>query len=188
MNSLDQAINLKVQVTTLIDETITGTIYAFSPKQHVIALKTPELYRIINSSFIKTLTLTGPVPKRFHKSHESFKGKPVDIRKLEARLKNAVERGGVENHTKSVAASKKPEPSALALKIHGKLVNKFGKENVHLQGNDSMLLFKEVVVGKPYALNKISNGKKTQSSKHLEEVKTALREMWLLGNNTKQGG
>lgn len=212
MNSLEQVINLKVEVKTLIDETIVGTIYAFSPKQHVIALKKSggsssdgkDLFRIINSSFIKSITIAHPAPKKFPKHSEHFKGRPVDLKKLEARLKVAVERatpshpapptvskneatGGKNNHNNS-QTQKKSEPTALALKVHDKLVAKFGKENVSLQNNDAVLLFKEVLISKPYALNKISNSKKSQSSKHLDKVKAALREIWLLGNNSEQGG
>lgn len=209
MNSLEQVINLKVEVKTLIDETIVGTIYAFSPKQHVIALKCGSssdgkgLFRIINSSFIKTITIAHPVPKKFSKHSEQFKGRPVDLKKLEARLKSAVERAAPPNASTSTQKNepasgksnqnntqvpKRSEPTALALKVHNKLVAKFGKENVSLQNNDAILLFKEVLINKPYALNKISNSKKSQSSKHLDKVKTALREIWLLGNNSEQGG
>lgn len=243
MNTLEQAVNLKVEVTTLIDETIVGTIYAFSPNQHVIALKTSsssagnDLFRIINSSFIKSITIAHPIPKRFHKTSEFFKGRPVDLKKLETRLKHSLEKastvssrkpttaeahttksttaaskkGAVTNSTASSttpssasipaaaplsarptnsaqAVHKKLEPSPLALKVYDKLVGKFGKENVMLQSNDSVLLFKEVAIGKPYALNRISNSRRSQQSKHLEKVKTALREIWLLGNNSKQGG
>lgn len=211
MNSLEQVINLKVEVKTLIDETIVGTIYAFSPKQHVIALKMSgsssdgkDLFRIINSSFIKSITIAHPAPKKFPKHSEQFKARPVDLKKLEARLKSAVERAappnastpvqknepvnGKNNHNNNNQAPKKSEPTALALKVHDKLVAKFGKENVSLQNNDAVLLFKEVLISKPYALNKISNSKKSQSSKHLDKVKAALREIWLLGNNSQQGG
>lgn len=239
MNTLEQAINLKVEVTTLIDETIVGTIYAFSPNQRVIALKTTssasgkDLFRIINTSFIKSISIAHPVPKRFNKASESFKGKPVDLNKLKARLEHSLEKiskGSSVKHNIHAARIDKPnkaeppktppvntttppastsaavpplssrtshstqalhkklEPSPLALKVYDKLVDKFGKENVMLQNNDSVLLFKEVAIGKPYALNRISNSRRSQQSKHLEKVKTALREIWLLGNNSKQGG
>lgn len=208
MNSLDQAINQKVEVITLLDETIVGTIYSFSPRQHVLALRMPsddkDVFRIINSSFIKSIALAGPISKVTRP--ESFKGKPVDLRKLEQRLKQAVDRASGHGSSSTspptslpTAASsrrnlhasvapKKSDPSPLALKVFDKLVNKFGRENVLLQNNDSVLLFKEVIITKPYAVNRISNSKKTQSSKHLDKVKTALREIWLLCNDSKQGG
>lgn len=214
MNSLEHVKHLKVELTTLIDETIGGTIYAFSPKQQVIALKTArsstdgkDLFRIINSSFIKSISVIGSSHERFSDHHENFKGRPIDLAKLESRLNLAVEKfrsssvppvgtltiaAPASTVTKStgmsIASTNRAEPKALALRVYDELVIRFGKENVLLLNNDSVLLFKEITICKPYALNRISNSKRSQSSMHLEKVKGALREIWLLGNNSKQGG
>ncbi|RKP29022.1 hypothetical protein METBISCDRAFT_19661 [Metschnikowia bicuspidata] len=187
MNSLDQAINQKVEVITLLDETIVGTIYAFSPRQHVLALRMPsddkDLFRIINSSFIKSIALAGPIAKGTRP--ESASGHGSSSTSPPTSLPTAA---SSRRNSHASVAPKKSDPSPLALKVFDKLVDKFGRENVLLQNNDSVLLFKEVIITKPYAVNRISNSKKTQSSKHLDKVKTALREIWLLGNDSKQGG
>ncbi|SGZ50752.1 CIC11C00000000152 [Sungouiella intermedia] len=202
MNNLDQVINLKVKITNLLDESIVATIYAFNPGQEVLVLKVSpsggarngpgssklEQYKIINTAFIKSLQVMPPFPKKGQKPYTGFNQRlaKVDISKLEADLNRAISQH--RNHKVELQTTKKNETSPLAAKIFDKMSQKFGKENIHWHGNESILAFKEIVISRPYALNKISNFKKSQASKHMDEVRSALREIWLEVDNAKRGG
>lgn len=207
MNSLDQTINLKVKITDLFDNSITATIYAFSASQEVLALKVhpangpkkanseDETFRIINTSFIKSLQVLSPYPKKTGKGIEAItRIKKVDIQQLESKFNVPTKEHTKPTEQKPRAAlpgashPKKNTPSPMAAKIFDKLLSRFGKENILWHGNDSILLFREVSVSKPYALNKISNSKKAQSSEHIEKIRTALREIWLEMDNSRRGG
>lgn len=232
MNSLDQIVNLKVKITNLLDESLTASIYAFSPGQDILAVKVdqplgakgqprPPVYRIINTSFIKSLQVLPPFPKKGAKATpiSNQRLSKVDVKKLEAELNDAVlhykkptehENAKVvkkeaplakKDAIPSVKASqakganqikkhdaKKAEVSPVASKIFQKLTSKFGKENVQWHGNESMIIFKEIVVSRPYALNKISNPKKLHNPKQLDEVRSALREIWLEVDTPRRGG
>ncbi|GEQ72159.1 hypothetical protein JCM33374_g5845 [Metschnikowia sp. JCM 33374] len=214
MNSLDQIVNLKVRITNLLDESISGTIYAFSTKQKVLALKVThqptgkspspqdDSFRIINTAFIKSINVLPPFPKKNSRPSEFPSNVPkIDVKQLEHTLNKMLESANkipevqASQRANSPATGKFPNTShkkadtgTLASKVFERLSSKLGKENVQWQGNDSILLFKEVSVSKPYALNKISNSKRTQSSKYLEKARVALREAWLEDDNSKRGG
>lgn len=197
MNSLDQVVNLKVRITNLLDESVTGYIYTFSAKQRVLALKlngngpknsTPgeTTFRIINTSFIKSIQVVPPYNKKSATTYDNAppqRAGNLNIEHLEAELNRVIK----NTHANEPEIQKKPA-TPLALKVCARLEAILGKENVHLQSNESILLFKEVAVSKPYALNKISNGKRTQTSKHLEKVRSALREVWMSPDNSRRGG
>ncbi|KAM9937298.1 hypothetical protein OXX80_003185 [Metschnikowia pulcherrima] len=207
MNSLDQIINLKVKITNLLDESVSGTIYAFSSKQRVLALKItsqatgkspppPEdSYKIINTAFIKSISVLPPLPKKNQRPNDSLSPEAsIDVKKLEASLNEMLENANKNPSKKSspqpgtTQGPKKSDSGSLASKVFDKLSAKLGKDNVQWQGKDSILLFKEVMISKPYALNKISNARRTQTSKHLEKAKSALREVWLSEDNIERGG
>ena len=74
MNSIDQAINVKVSVTTLLDQTHIGHLHAFSNTHDVLVLRItnrstakiprPESFKFINTAFIKSIQVIGPISKR----------------------------------------------------------------------------------------------------------------------------
>lgn len=201
MNSLDQVVNLKVKITDLLDVSLVGTIYAFSPSQEVLAIKvqppqgkSDEVYKIINTSFIKSLQVlphkkkpTGPTQLR-----------KVDTKRLEEEVAAAVKLYPKPDETRKddkpakraspPPGQKKHTVSALAGTFFDKFIARFGKENVQWHGNEAILLFREVSVSKPYALNKVSNSPRAQASKHIDKIRTALREIWLEMDNAKRGG
>lgn len=145
--------------------------------------------------------------------HQHPKLSKVDIRKLEADLNESIARyKPVEETEKSTTSSEKPahekqhtlkhhqlhQPNrqhlkrrdstshgnANALTIFNSLVSKFGKENVQWLPNDSINVFKDVVIAKPYTLNKMG-GKRSPKA---EEVRNALREILLDVGPGKRGG
>lgn len=203
MNSLDQLVNLKVKITNLLDESTVATIYAFNSSQEVLALKVSsssgqkngsaklDEFKIINTAFIKSLQVMPPFPKKGQKIPHGYEKKltKIDIQKYEAELNRAISQHQNSSVERSnTTTSKKSEASPLASKIFDKLSNKLGKENVQWHGNETILAFKEIIISRPYALNRISNSKKSQASKHIDEVRSALREIWLEVDNSKRGG
>ncbi|RCK65567.1 Protein LSM12 [Candida viswanathii] len=68
--TLEQIINLKVRITNLLDQIIVGHIYTYSSSNEIIILKTtdnkegPSTFRIINTSFIKSIQVLPPFGKK----------------------------------------------------------------------------------------------------------------------------
>lgn len=203
MDRLDQTVNLKVKITNLLDQTITASIYGFSASQDVLALKdfpangnkSTDVYKIVNTAFIKSVQVLPPFPKKGQKL-QTCNGKltKVDINQFQSHLNKLIDKSkqmlplAEITNEETKAPNKEPEISPLARKLFSKLTEKLGPENVQWHGNESMLLFKEIIVSKPYALNKISHSKRSQSSKHINKVKIALRDTWLEIDNAKRGG
>lgn len=202
MNSLDQVVNLKVKITNLLDESIVATIYAFNAKQEVLAVKVwsphgqksgsgaPRIdeFKIINTAFIKSLQVMPPFPKKGQRPYTGYNQRlaKVDVAKLEADLNRAISQHR-DLPAETRGPKQKAEASPLAAKVFARLSNKLGKENIQWHGNESILAFKEIVISRPYALNKI-NTKKSHASKHMDEVRSALRETWLEVDSSKRGG
>lgn len=203
MNHPDQLMNLKVKITNLLDQSLTATIYGFSSNHDVLALKVTspagnrsngpkrDVFKIVNTSFIKSLQVLLPIPKKGQSPLPHLT--KVDINSLQSKLnkivdnrkhKSSLHHASDEKHL----TPKRTEISPLALKIFNRLSSKLGAENVEWHGNESILVFKEIVVSKPFALNKISQSKKSQSSKHINTLKIALRDTWLEVDNNKRGG
>ncbi|QWU87663.1 hypothetical protein CA3LBN_001928 [Candidozyma haemuli] len=216
---MSDVVNVRVKVTNLLDQQITGIIHSFNPSQSVLALKLdPSKIRIINTAFVKAVQVVPPHYKKYNNSHKYSHPRPskVDLRKLEADLNESIARyrpeqpksegkpegkseGKPETKPEQKSESKpdKPKPShtqkqhskrrdssAHALTIFNNLTAKFGKENVQWLSNDSINVFKDVVIAKPYTLNKMG-GKR---SPRAEEVKNALREILLDVGPGKRGG
>lgn len=118
MNYIDQVINLKVRVTNLLDQNVTGSIYAFSPAQKVLVLKTAqkgaasETFRVINTKFVKSIHVFTP-QKRFK---DDFRPTKVDVSELEHRINSSIkavsetkaEGKSIENDKRK---PKSPEPA-----------------------------------------------------------------------------
>lgn len=84
ITNFEQIINLKVKITTLLDQTIIGYIYTFSSSNEIIVIRitsnqlltqkkqnytyTGDTYRILNTAFIKSIQVLPPFPKRTNTS------------------------------------------------------------------------------------------------------------------------
>lgn len=193
MNNLDQIINLKVKVTTLLDQSITGTIYAYSPSNELLALKIsgsgknnvkPETFRFINTAFIKTIQVLPPFPKKSQHVHckSSKTVTKVPISEIEANLNDSI-----VNYKTNILINN-PKASPIAIKIFEKFFKLYGAENVKWQGSD-IVLFNEIRLAKPYTLGKSGNIiKLDEKSKAMNMVEDVLREIWLEVDNEKRGG
>ncbi|CCX10924.1 anticodon-binding domain-containing protein [Pyronema domesticum] len=67
--ALDWALGLSVKLTTILDDTITGTVYAYDPITSTVTLITsattgsgPHDIRMIKVSFLKDVAVTGAAP------------------------------------------------------------------------------------------------------------------------------
>lgn len=204
MNHPDQLLNLKVKITNLLDQSVTGTIHGFSSNHDVLALRISptsgnksngprqDVFKIVNTCFVKSLQVLLLTPKKGQNS-PTQKFSKVNIDMLQSRLnkiiqnrkhKSSLHHASNEKHS----SVKRTEISPLALKIFNRLSTKLGAENVEWHGNESILVFQEILVSKPFALNKISQSKKSQSSKHINKLKIALRDTWLEVDNARRGG
>lgn len=180
MNSPDQLVNIKVRVTNLLDETTVGTIYAFNPSHDVLAIKLANAskktddYKFINTAFIKSLQVLPPFPRKGHRL-AGYLGTltKADIGQLEAQLARAA------------VEPKGPKHSAVALKFFDGLVARLGRANVEWAGAEIILVFGEIAISRPYALNRIAPRK---PSTHVDEVREALKDIWLAGDSPRRGG
>lgn len=169
--------------------------------------------KIINTAFIKSLQVLPPFPKKGHKPYNVYHPKfaRIDLKIFESDLDKAVDqykispkpqtqaqrKSETHSHKKSELkselksepqASKKTEAIPMAIKIFNKLSFKLGKENVQWTGNEAIVLFKDIYIVRPYALNRISRNPKSKGPSHLMEVKAALKESWLEVDSAKRGG
>lgn len=210
---MSEVVNVRVKITNLLDQQITGVIHSFNPSQTVLALKMePSKIRIINTAFVKAVQVMPPPYKKYNNSHKNLHARlsKVDLRKLEADLNESIARHRPQNVKPEGKQEGKPESkpegklektglkpsnpqkqhlkrrdsSAHALTIFNNLTAKFGKGNVQWLSNDSINVFKDVVIAKPYTLNKMG-GKRSPKA---EEVKNALREILLDVGPGKRGG
>lgn len=193
MNSLEQIINLKVKVTTLLDQSITGTIYTCSPTHELLALKTsnngknnvkPETFRFINTAFIKSIQVLPPFPKKKqnlrHKNSTNIARIPIN--KIESDLNDSI-----QNYKNSLLINN-PKASPIAIKIFEKFFRLYGADSVKWKGSD-IILFDEIKLAKPYTLGKSGNiVKLDQNSKAMNMVEDVLKEIWLEVDNEKRGG
>lgn len=193
MNNLDQIVNLKVKVTTLLDQSITGTIYACSSTHELLALKTsnngkhgmkPETFRFINTAFIKTIQVLQPFPKKNqfinHKNNTHLN--TIPIKDIQTNLKDSI-----ENYKNSILINN-PKASAMAIKIFEKFFKLYGSDNVKWQG-DSIILFDEIKIMKPYTPGITGSIiKLDENTKATTMVENVLKEIWLEVDNEKRGG
>ncbi|KAA8902914.1 anticodon-binding domain-containing protein, partial [Sphaerosporella brunnea] len=69
LSALDWALGLRVKVTTILDDTITGTIYAYDPLTSTVTLLTASTpanqhdIRIVKISFLKDVSVIGGAPQ-----------------------------------------------------------------------------------------------------------------------------
>ncbi|CAK9442285.1 uncharacterized protein LODBEIA_P60280 [Lodderomyces beijingensis] len=98
IQNFDQALNLKIKVTTLLDQEISGIIYTFSSSNEILVLKTTNIrqtkdkerdstaaststYRVINTSFIKSIQVLSPHPQKKNKL-KPYKSDDVSIKPI----------------------------------------------------------------------------------------------------------
>ena len=114
IQTFDQVFNLKIKITTLLDQEITGVIYTYSLSNEILVLKTSNLrtskdkeltsphstYRVINTSFIKSIMVLQPFPQKNKRNSKPYRGddvqlKPINVEDLKKYLS---EKTGKESH------------------------------------------------------------------------------------------
>ncbi|CUM66058.1 uncharacterized protein PRCAT00003712001 [Priceomyces carsonii] len=191
-SGLDQVINLRVKVTTFLDETITGSIYTFSSTHEVLVLKIivnkntkTKSYRIINTSFVKSIQVLPPIPKKYTnwKDNEknSFKDlKNISVEDLEHKIETAL------SGDQRISPDQGAKSSRLASKLYLKFCNLYGKEHVKWAGNDNIVLFDELKVSRPFTKSNIQF--LVKNSKFIENVLKVLSQFWLEADDGRKGG
>ncbi|EDK46931.1 conserved hypothetical protein [Lodderomyces elongisporus NRRL YB-4239] len=114
IQSFDQVFNLKIKITTLLDQEITGVIYTYSLSNEILVLKTSNLrtskdkeltsphstYRVINTSFIKSIMVLQPFSQKNKRNSKPYKGDDVQLNPInvEDLKKYLSEKTGKESH------------------------------------------------------------------------------------------
>lgn len=193
MNKIEQASNLKVNITTLLDQTTTGTIYATASNQQVIALKVKstksgeQSFKFINTAFIKSIQVLPPFPSKKN-GFSALKGQPIlyhlPIEKLEQSLKKALE----EVPDLPPHDVPRQERKSVASKVFRHLADAFGKSSVKWD-NDKIVVNDRIRVSRPFTLGKNNVVSLVPNAKDdLTKVQTVIREFWLTLDNEKKGG
>lgn len=193
MNKLEQATNLKVKITTVLDQTTTGSIYATASNQQVIALKTKssksgnQSFKFINTAFIKSIQVLPPFPSK-KSGFNNLKIQPspheLSISDLEASWKRALE----EEPVRPNGDGGPKERKAIGSRVFRHLSEAFGKKSVRWD-HDKIVINDKISVSRPYTLGKNNVVSLVPNAgDELSKVRTAIREFWLALDSEKRGG
>lgn len=205
--NFEQIINLKVRITNLLDQIIIGQIYTYSSSNEVIILKTidkkegPSTYRIINTSFIKSIQVLPPFNKKNLSNQKDNSAFPkITVDDLKKNLEFQISNYNPESVTGQEAAkqgssqsSQSSGKSNIPNLLFNKLVKLYGEKNVRFNGNgkqNEIIVYEEIKIIKPFTNNKsnIQLMRDNGSKKHLDSVQRALKQFWLEIDNEKRGG
>ena len=205
--NFEQIINLKVRITNLLDQIIIGQIYTYSSSNEVIILKTidkkegPSTYRIINTSFIKSIQVLPPFNKKNLSNQKDDSVLPkITVDDLKKNLEFQISNYNPESVTGQEAAkqgssqsSQSSGKSNIPTLLFNKLVKLYGEKNVRFNGNgkqNEIIVYEEIKIIKPFTNNKsnIQLMRDNGSKKHLDSVQRALKQFWLEIDNEKRGG
>ncbi|KAI3406555.2 hypothetical protein KGF56_000687 [Candida oxycetoniae] len=108
IKNFDQVLNLKIKVTTLLDQEMIGVIYTYSSSNEILVLKTSNLrvskdnkqvdptstYRVINTSIIKSIQVLPPFPSKKNNlkpyKRDEVSIKPINIQDLKKFVNNEI--------------------------------------------------------------------------------------------------
>lgn len=205
--NFDQIINLKVRITNLLDQIIVGQIYTYSSSNEIIILKTidnkdgPSTYRIMNTSFIKSIQVLPP----FGKKNTSIQKDDLIVpsinfndlkRNLEYQINNynpePIPGQDVAKHATSQQTQTYTKSNTPTL-LFNKLVKLYGDRNVKFGSNgkqNEIIVYDEVKITKPFTNTKsnVQVIRDSRNKKHLDSVQRALKQFWLEIDNEKRGG
>ncbi|KAI5950345.1 hypothetical protein KGF54_005162 [Candida jiufengensis] len=157
LQSFDQSISINLKVTTLLDQVITGSIYTYSSSNEILVLRINRndqkdqkdqkdqnqedsnkihTYRIINTSFIKSIQVLPPFPnkinnnKKSNQKHEKDKVnlQPINIDDLKQILKHQI-----KNYKPTSTHQENSSPSS----VQQKSSQSISSPQKHPQHNDN---------------------------------------------------
>lgn len=157
MLSIEQTLGLTVKITTILDSTITGTVYAYTPALGLVTVRLGDRkgadlrFRIVKTEFIKSLSVVGaskgsrrkPQLSTFTRTQPAIHPVPVLQMELRLQLRLAAPEAGAVNR----GASK--DGQALFAKLHRAM------PQVAWDG-DSIVVLGETRVQPPYALRNVA--------------------------------
>ncbi|KAL6451411.1 LSM12 Protein LSM12 [Candida maltosa Xu316] len=197
--NFDQIINLKVKITNLLDQTIIGQIFTYSSSNEIIILKINDAkdsksstYRIVNTSFIKSIQVLPPLPKKGGTpSHQkdTLNISPINIDALSKNLSDEIKNYKPSSVEETKKQHHRQNISNLLFKNFVKL---YGEKNVRYGSNNNhneILIYDEIKITRPFTntranIHIIQDGGK----KHLDSIQRALKQFWLEIDNEKRGG
>ncbi|KAK6454258.1 anticodon-binding domain-containing protein [Scheffersomyces xylosifermentans] len=157
ISDFDQIVRLRAKITTLLDQSITGYIYAFSSSNEVISLRVTsgdnqkgkkqgqgDTYRIINTAFIKSIQVLPPFPAKSGNGNNSNNSNSsnssnnqnkyqvpltnVSIKELESYLQESIKKYREDSAAESNSKDQESSPhKSKASPIATKLFEKFSK-------------------------------------------------------------
>ena len=185
MNKIEQVENLKVKVTTLLDQTMVGTIYSWSSSNKVLALKVSNgksnegnNFRLINTAFIKLLQVMQPISKKQQTS--SKKNSELHYIPLED-IEESLSRITLNSKLREV-------PHSLGHKIYNRLCKAFGENAVKFRSADEITVRDQITLTKPFTLEQKNIVKLDQSSKIQNEIEKTLKNFWREYDSERRGG
>ncbi|ODQ82320.1 hypothetical protein BABINDRAFT_10781 [Babjeviella inositovora NRRL Y-12698] len=195
MVNLEQSLGLKVKVTTILDNTITGTIFAYSPTSQLLTLQqdTPSKsdlasYRIIKTEFLKELQV---IPNGAKGAAKNGKTKAYQFSSF-SKIQPAVH--ALDEAAITAKVAEKIKQCELALKTTNKNASSEGQEifnklyktlpDVKWIGTDIVVLG-EVKIAKPYFVKDISNNAGAKENPLIARI---VGGYWLDQENSKKGG
>lgn len=181
MNSLDWCIGLKVKITTILDKSFQGKVYAFDQITNMLALELDDnSVRLFKSTFIKDINVLEKQKKSTsnnnNKSSSLFSQAkpsigPISINSLKKRERQQVEQRRKVYLAKGVNVSK--EAQFVFDSLHKTLPCRWNGK--------SIIVFDEVTVNPPYTPESCKGGNDKVLAMVRQHVLGALEKLELKG-------
>ena len=186
MNKLEQVENLKVKVTTLLDQTMVGTIYSWSSSNKVLALKVSNgksnegsNFRLINTAFIKLLQVMQPFSKKqqIHSSKKNSELHYIPVKDIEDSLNRI-----------TLESSSRELPRSVGHKIYNTFCKAFGENSVKFLSENEISIRDQIVLIKPFNLEQKNILRIDQNTKIQGDVEKTLKNFWMDYDSERRGG
>lgn len=186
MNKIEQVENLKVKVTTLLDQTMVGTIYSWSSSNKVLALKVSNgksnegnNFRLINTAFIKLLQVMQPSSKKqqIHSSKKNSELHYIPVKDIE----DSLNRITLESNSREL-------PRSVGHKIYNTFCKAFGENSVKFLSENEISIRDQIVLIKPFTLEQKNILRIDQNTKIQGDVEKTLKTFWRDYDSERRGG
>lgn len=187
MNKLEQVENLKVKVTTLLDQSMVGTIYSWSSSNKVLALKVSNgnnnekgsNFRLVNTAFIKLLQVMQPISKK-QQTNSSKKNSElhyIPVQDIEDSLNRI-----------TLKSKSQEEPCSVGHKIYNTFCKAFGENAVNFRSENEISIRDQIALIKPFTLEQKNIVKIDQNTKIQGDIEKTLKTFWREYDSERRGG
>lgn len=175
MNNLDQLVNIRVSITTILEQVISGYIISWSPTHDVLVLNTwfdkktlNNNIRFINTAFIKSIEVSNR-KNTFNNHRPQLQVANIDIKRLEKDINHSIEEFRKDRLIHN------PKSNDVGAKVFEKLLDVYNIDSVKWDESDIVLL-DEVKIAKPYKLQNITKlNDKTKATIQVEKILKELK-------------